>query len=276
MAARHPVGPLVKPAMNSDYQHRNHFRAIAPRYRDLRLTDEQPIACIAQHLRPVPAIEATDIGCGTGRYTRLLSQYLSDRPLHMYCIDYSSAMLRQLQVHFAEHGLQPPITIKASAMYVPLKTESLNCIFTFNAIHHFVLAEFLHESARILRAGGYLFVYTRSRTQNSRTIWGTQFPLFASKETRLYELNELESAISTIPTLSLEGVQTFRFRRQSKLAYLIDRAHSHHYSTFALYSPREFSTALRQFARNLLQKFDKPNNIRWVDENILLILRKNV
>jgi ubiquinone/menaquinone biosynthesis C-methylase UbiE len=260
--------------MNSDYKHRDHFRAIAPKYRDLRLTDEKPIACIADYLKPIPAIEAADIGCGTGRYTRLLLEYLPDIPTRVICIDYSAAMLRQLQSHFAEGRLQPPDTIKASAMCVPLKTNSLNCILTFNAIHHFTLSEFFRESVRLLQTGGYLFVYTRSRSQNRRNIWGRHFPLFTSTETRLYELDELVTAVGTIPALTLETVRTFRFKRQSNLAHLIHRARKHHYSTFDLYAPKEFNRALRQFARNLLKRFDDPNNIRWFDENTLLIVRK--
>jgi ubiquinone/menaquinone biosynthesis C-methylase UbiE len=261
--------------MNSDDNGRDHFRTIASAYSDLRRTDAEPIACIARHLKSVPAIEAADIGCGTGRYTRLLMARLPDALRHLYCIDISAAMLRQLQSGFTGDGLQAPMTIKASAMQVPLRAESLNCIFVFNAIHHFDLAEFLRESARVLEGMGYLFVYTRSRSQNSRTIWGRHFPLFASKETRLHELDELEGAIDALPALSLEKVWTFRFRRESTLADLVQRARSHHYSTFSLYSPKEFTAALGQFARNLLRRFGNGDNVRWTDENMLLLLRKS-
>jgi ubiquinone/menaquinone biosynthesis C-methylase UbiE len=260
--------------MNSDYKHRDHFRAIAPRYKNLRITDEEPIAFIAQQLMPIPAIKATDIGCGTGRYTYLLLQYLRDKAPLIHCIDYSAAMLKQLQGYFAEYGFQAASTIKASAMCLPLRSESLNCIFTFNAIHHFTLLEFFRETARTLQDGGYLFVYTRLRSQNCRNIWGRCFPLFTSKETRLYELDELESAIIKIPGLRLKKTQTFKFRRKSNLSDLVYRAQNHHYSTFDLYSPREFKTALRQFSSDLLDCFDNPNNIQWVDENILLIFQK--
>ena len=259
--------------MSAEYKHREHFQAIAPRYGDLRQTDERPVAYIARELRHLRAIEATDIGCGSGRYTRLLVQTLRKQLLQVSCVDYSAAMLRQLRTYFAESGIQPPMLIKASAMSVPLQTASLNCVFTFNAIHHFGLSEFLCEAARILEPGGALYIYTRSRTQNSRTIWGEFFPWFSARETRLYELPELEMAIEADPHLMLEKVKTFRFRRESRLAHLIQRALSHHYSTFELYSPAEFRAALRQFARNVKEHFDEPNRIRWIDENVLLILR---
>jgi SAM-dependent methyltransferase len=193
---------------------------------------------------------------------------------YVLCIDYSAAMLRQLRLHFAEERLEPPIAIKASAMGLPLQTESLNCIFTFNAIHHFGLPEFLREAARLLQPNGHLFVYTRTRTQNSQTIWGKHFPWFASKESRLHELDELSGAIDGVPALDLVRVQAFRFQRHGKLVDLIHRARNHHYSTFGLYSPREFNAALRRFARNLLRYFPDAHSIRWIDENTLLTLRK--
>jgi SAM-dependent methyltransferase len=161
-------------------------------------------------------------------------------------------------------------------MCLPLRDESLNCIFTFNAVHHFTLVEFLRETARILQDGGYLFVYTRLRSQNSRSVWGRFFPLFASKETRLYEYeaDELQHAITKIPSLRLQKTRTFKFNRKSNLESLSDRAKSHHYSTFDLYSRSEFNIALNQFRGNLRDYFDDPTNIQWVDENTLVILQK--
>ena len=159
-------------------------------------------------------------------------------------------------------------------MCLPLSDESLNCIFTFNAVHHFALLAFLHETAKILQDGGYLFVYTRLRNQNSRSVWGRFFPLFTSKETRLYEEDELKESIAKIPSLRLQKTRTFEFNRKSNLERLSYQAKSHHYSTFDLYFRSEFKRALNQFHDNLRDYFGDPNNIRWVDENILLILQK--
>jgi hypothetical protein len=164
--------------------------------------------------------------------------------------------------------------IKASAMCLPFRDESFNCLFTFNAIHHFALLEFLHESARILQDGGYFFIYTRTRSQNSRNIWGRFFPLFTAKETRLYEAVELKDAVTKIPSLQLQETRTFEFNRRNNLEYIRERAMSRHYSTFDLYSQSELEEAHTQFQSNLLSYFDDPHNIRWVDENILLILQK--
>ncbi|MBW1669595.1 MAG: class I SAM-dependent methyltransferase [Deltaproteobacteria bacterium] len=260
--------------MSTHYKHSDHFRKIAPAYQSLRITDEEPITYIVHQLKSLTAIKAADIGCGTGRYTQLLFRHLRDKIRFIYGIDYSGKMLGQFNRRFAEDGIRVPGTIKASAMCLPLSDESLNCIFTFNAVHHFALLEFLHETARILQDGGYLFVYTRLRNQNSRSVWGRFFPLFTSKETRLYEEDELKESIAKIPSLRLQKTRTFEFNRKSNLERLSYQAKSHHYSTFGLYSLSEFKRALNQFHDNLRDYFGDPNNIRWVDENILLILQK--
>lgn len=260
--------------MNTDYKHSDHFRVIAPQYHHLRTTDAKPVAYIADQLKSMPAIKATDIGCGTGRYTSLLLQYMQDKAPLIHCIDYSTEMLKQLRLHFAEDGCEAASTLNALATRLPLKSEALNCVFTFNAVHHFELSEFFDETARILQCGGYLFVYTRLRSQNNRNIWGRHFPSFTLKETRLYELDELEIEIIKTPGLRLEKIETFKFSRKSNLANLIHQAQNHHYSTFDLYTPDEFELALRQFSINLRDGFKDLDNIQWVDENILLILQK--
>jgi len=234
----------------------------------------EPIAYIVHQLKSLPAIKAADIGCGTGRYTQLLLQHLRDKVSFILCIDYSARMLEQLKLHLAKDGFQDAGTIKASAMYLPIRNESLNCIFTFNAIHHFALLDFLRETARILQDGGYLFAYTRLRSQNSRSVLGRFFPLFTSKETRLYEEDELKGAITKISSLRLQKMQVFKFKRKSDLESIIELAKQHHYSTFDLYSRSEFKTALKQFHGNLLEYFDNPHHIQWVDENVLLVLQK--
>ena len=260
--------------MNIDYKHRDHFRRIAPLYRSLRMTDTQPIIYISRQLKSLPTIKAADIGCGAGRYTKLLVQSLRDKMSFIYGIDYSAKMLGQLNRYFAKDGIPVTGTVKASAMCLPLRDESFNCLFTFNAIHHFALLEFLRETARILNDDGYLFIYTRLRSQNSRSIWGRFFPLFIAKETRLYEADELKDAIIKIPNLRLQKTRIFKFNRKSNLESIREQAMNRHYSTLDLYTQSEFEVALTQFQSNLLDYFDDPHDIQWVDENILLVLQK--
>ncbi|MDH5506310.1 MAG: class I SAM-dependent methyltransferase [Anaerolineae bacterium] len=261
--------------MSINYTHRAHFQHIASQYRSLRTTDLAPINYIVRQLNGLDEVTAADIGCGTGRYTQKLFEHLREKLEIMYCIDYSASMLMQLRHYLAKDGIRAADTVKASAMTLPLREASLNCIFTFNAVHHFSLRGFLRGTVRTLQDGGYLFIYTRTRKQNSRSVWGRFFPLFASKEKRLYEADELQHAITKIPKLRLQKTRTFQFERKSTLESLSTLAKMRYYSTFDLYSRNELNLALKAFYENLREYFEDVTNIRWVDENSLLVLRKS-
>ena len=125
---------------------------------------------------------------------------------------------------------------------------SLDCAFTFNAIHHFPLAPFLEESCRALRPGGHLFIDTRLRSQNERNIWGRHFPAFAEKEIRLYDL---ESTIDSVAGLQLIECRPFRCPRICDIERLRQQALNKRYSTFSLYDSKEFAPALERFEPTL-------------------------
>ena len=62
----------------------------------------------------------------------------------------------------------------------------------------------------------------------------------------------------------------------AKLEWLITQATHHHYSTFYLYDEKEFEEALNKFQTNITHHFKDPNNIIWDNENIMLVIRKNI
>ncbi|MBI2110241.1 class I SAM-dependent methyltransferase [Candidatus Woesearchaeota archaeon] len=253
----------------------NHFSKIAYRYRDLRTTDLEPTLFIKKKLQKHPKIAAADIGCGEGRYDLKLFQYLGKK-LFLYCCDVNMKMLKQLKTFLEKHKIRNFKTIKALARKIPLKDNSLDCIFTFNAVHHFKILQFLKESSRILKDGGYLFIYTRLRSQNRRNVWGKYFLLFNEKETRLYELNELKNLIKKTSLLKIKTIEYFKYNRLSSLDWLLEQAQNHHYSTFYLYTKKEFENSLEKFKQNVQLKFKDLNKINWFDENILLIVQKEV
>ena len=73
----------------------DHFERVAVVYESLRTTDEAPVRAIGQ-LLPGRPVTGLDIGCGTGRYTRLLRGLLPDGSL-LVAADVSAAMLAQLR-----------------------------------------------------------------------------------------------------------------------------------------------------------------------------------
>ncbi len=250
-----------------------HFSTVAAVYRDVRVTDPAPVAHIAQAISGCGRVRAADVGCGTGRYDLELRRRFG-APLSLVCIDLNGEMLRELTTYLAASGLSDFTALRAAAENLPLADCSIDCVLAFNAIHHFDLERALEESTRILGHGGWLFIYTRLRSQNCKNIWGRFFPGFTLKETRLYELSELRSAVSSTSGLQVTSVERFRYGRAASLDELVSRAKRRHYSTFALYDDDEFTRCLRGFKERLLQQFPDPSNITWWDEYILLVGRK--
>ena len=187
-------------------------------------------------------------------------------------------MLKQLTATLMLHKIKTFRVINSSAEKLSLEDESVDSVFAFNSIHHFNLPEFLREGSRVLKKGGWMFLYTRLRSQNSRNIWGRYFPQFNQKETRLYELDELEAAFRQTPGLNIQSIEYFKYKRISHLDRLLEQVKGHHYSTFYLYSKRELDQAFSEFKQNLRKNSSRDGKdgkpIRWVDENTLVIIRK--
>src|SRR5260370_1396885 len=108
----------------------DHFDRVAAAYESLRTTDQAPVGTIRQFLpdRPVTGL---DIGCGTGRYSRLLRGLLPDGSL-LVGSDVSTAMLAQFKnaTHGQALGVVPVVS---TAEELPLRTASLDLVTAFAA-----------------------------------------------------------------------------------------------------------------------------------------------
>lgn len=250
----------------------NHFVEIAPRYRKLRTTDMEPILFIKNELSDTARLHGADIGCGAGRYTLRLVKQLGKKCHLLYCVDKSEHMLAQLKNFLVEHGINHFNILHSDAHKVPLETDSLDFVVSFNAIHHFDMPNFLKEASRILKNKSRLFIYTRLKSQNERNLWGRHFPNFTKKETRLYELDELEHMIENAPNLNLKSIKFFEYERISTLTRLEEQARGHHYSTFRLFSKKEFDISLEIFKKNIMENYADVNKVTWKDQNVLLVI----
>ena len=213
----------------------DHFGRVAAVYDSLRTTDEAPVRRICEFLpdRPVTGL---DIGCGTGRYTRLLRALLPDGSL-LVASDVSAAMLAQLRAGNRGHALAVAPLLSA-AEELPLRAASLDLVTAFNCVHHFDLGRFLAAAARVLRPGGQLFIYTRTPQQNARTIWGRYFPGFTEHEQRLHSQAAIRDAVRRTGGLTVVATQIFKHPRSSTAGRLQAQAEGRHYSTFSLYPRR--------------------------------------
>ncbi len=179
-------------------------------------------------------------------------------------------MLDQLPRHLDQNGIHDFETINASVEEMAFADESLDCVFTFNAVHHFDFPLFLAKAGRAIRKDGLIFIYTRTPDQNAGSVWGRNFPGFREKETRLYRLQEMEGWIGETGRLRMIAARTFRYARTSSLQRLLEQARNRHYSTFSLYAEAEFEKASQTFKDAVRRQFDDPARVAWHDQNILL------
>ncbi len=235
----------------------DHFERVAAVYESLRTTDEAPVRRIGQ-LR-------LDVGCGTGRYSRLLRGLLPDGSL-LAASDVSAAMLAELKAGSHGHALGV-VPLLSTAEELPLRTASLDLVTAFNCVHHFDLGRFLTAAARVLAPGGQLFIYTRTPQQNARTIWGRYFPGFTEHEQRLHSEAAFRDAVRRTDGLTVVATQTFKHPRSSTAGRLRAQAEGRHYSTFSLYPPDELRASIATF----LARLPSPE-VSWVDEHLLVVV----
>jgi SAM-dependent methyltransferase len=242
----------------------DHFERIAAIYESLRTTDEAPVRRIGQ-LLPDRPLTGLDVGCGTGRYSRLLRGLLPDGS-RLVGSDVSAAMLAQLKACSSGHG-RGVVPLVSAAEELPLRTASLDLVTAFNCVHHFDLGLFLTAVARVLQPDGQLFIYTRTPQQNARTIWGRYFPGFTEHEQRLHSQATFRDAIRRTDGLRIVATQIFTHRRSSTAERLRAQAEGHHYSTFSLYPPEELRASIAAF----LARLPTPE-VSWTDEHLLIVV----
>ena len=249
----------------------DHFSQIASIYSQVRTIDYELIDYITKKLAFKQTIVAADIGCGDGRYSIKLVEKLRNR-LSLTCVDVNYEMLQQISK--ISSNIQNLQTKQAFAEKLPFEDNSLDCIFSFNAIHHFKINEFAKECNRVLKNNGVLFIYTRLKEQNESNIWCKFFPDFSKKENRLFDIQSLTKHISNQTSLNLTSTEFFEHKRSSDIQTLVSKAENKHYSTFSLYTVSEFEKSLGKFKQNIYQNFSNPENIQWVDENTMFLFQK--
>ncbi len=252
-----------------------HYAQIADIYRSLRVTDSEPVLYIKEIIGDKGEITAADVGAGAGRYARLFFEHLGKKSLFLYCYDTNEFMLESLEQYLDDNDIRNYVTKIAMAQELPIPDNALDAIFCFNAVHFFNTPKFLRESTRVLREGSFLFIYTRTKAQSMKSIWGKHFPSFNQKESDLYKTERLDSEIEATQGLELMEKKTFTLARENSLEELTERAQSKHYSTFYLYESQEFERSLAEFRKNIKESYEDPGKIKWSDEKTMYtVLRR--
>jgi len=262
---------LTRELVVTKQKSKNHFSKIASNYKELRTTDVDHIKYIKNHLDKKSEIVIADIGCGDGRYS--LEILKSIKNCYLHCIDYNENMIEYLEKYLTENKFTNFCARAGDASKLPLENDSMDYIMTFNAIHHFDLEKFFSEVYVSLKDDGHLFIYTRLRSQNEKSIWGKYFPLFGDMEDRLYELNELKEYVENAE-MNVKSTRVFRHVRNFTLDRLVHQAKNKHYSTFDLYDEDTFDESINIFQKNIRKNFNDLEQVTWHDENILLEIEK--
>lgn len=245
----------------------SHFEHVAPVYTNNRTTDLAPIEYIGAQLSLSPLLRGIDFGCGSGRYALALTRALPS--LQLVCVDRCKRMLTTFYTALSWRDQKQHHLLQADASNPGIQEQTMDCVFSFNAIHHLDLARFLMSAHHLLHPNGQLFLYTRTPEQNRTTIWGRLFPNFAARERKLYTEAAVRRALVKQKGLKLKKIQRFRYARSKSLKRLCQQAQARHYSTFALYSQEEFQAALTAFQERVGKTFTDLDRILWTDENTL-------
>ena len=253
---------------------KHHFERVAAVYGHVRNTDPDIIESIIPRLpRDKSRLNIADIGCGTGRYSKIISAR-ADSFLRLFCCDNSVAMLQQCRkLMHLEFLSKNNYYCLINANNLPFAHACFDAVTTFNAVHHFDLDRFVTTAARVLRPGGLLSIYTRTPEQNAHTIWGQHFSRFTENETRLYQCEQLEEAIDRVAELELESILKFKHMRVDSQESLLNRARNFHYSTFTLYPSDEFRLALKTFAKRL-KDLSSSDKIKHTAGNTMILVRR--
>ncbi len=258
----------------------DHFAKVSARYRTLRELDLGAVRIIsdvvARAADPGRPVRLVDVATGSGRYLDAVSHYLGSA-LAMEVVpiglDLSPPMLTQARIRNRHAGLRAQHVVGAVET-LPLRASSCDAMTCFNAVHHFDLARFAGAASRVLAPTGQLIVYTRTPEQNRRTIWGRHFPEFATRETRLYGVDDVRAALQATGAFGSVRAQTVAWTVTTSLFRLVEQATHYHYSTFRLYSDDALRAAIDTFRQRVREAFRDVTHITHDNDHVLVIAQR--
>ena len=258
----------------------DHFAKVSARYRTLRELDLGAVRIIsdvvARAADPGRPVRLVDVATGSGRYLDAVSHYLGSA-LAMEVVpiglDLSPPMLTQARIRNRHAGLRAQHVVGAVET-LPFRASSCDAMTCFNAVHHFDLARFAGEASRVLAPTGQLILYTRTPEQNRRTIWGRHFPEFATRETRLYGVDDVRAALQATGAFGSVRAQTVAWTVTTSLFRLVEQATHYHYSTFRLYSDDALRAAIDTFRQRVREAVRDVTHITHDNDHVLVIAQR--
>jgi ubiquinone/menaquinone biosynthesis C-methylase UbiE len=234
------------PALDEVY-----FRQVAETYDHYQHLDIEPVHYLVRNV-PGELQAICELGTGTGRYLFPLVDAFARAGVvvrEVFGVDASAEMLEMAKREAAK--TYPRVKwLHGTADSTGIPDHRLSLVTSFNAFHHFPVHETLREIARILRPGGRMGIYTRTREQEGDHIWGRYFPGFL-EHSRVPARQEMEDLSHRRPAFRLVDSRDFSYLRTTTFNWICRQTWNKHCSTFAYYSDKEFESAFARFRSTL-------------------------
>ena len=107
-------------------------------------------------------------------------------------------------------------------------------------------------------------------------IWGRHFPEFATRETRLHEVNDVRAALEATGAFRSVRTQTVAWPVTTSLIRLVEQVIHYHYSTFRLYSEDALRAAIDTFRQRVRQAFRDVTHITYDNDHMLVMAQRLV
>jgi ubiquinone/menaquinone biosynthesis C-methylase UbiE len=225
----------------------DHFRQVAKTYDHYRHFDIEPVHYLVRHV-PGDLQAICELGTGTGRYLLPLVDAFARAGVvvrEAFGVDASPEMLAMAKREAAK--TYPRVKwLHATADRTGIPGHRLSLVTSFNAFHHFPVSETLRETARILRPGGRMGIYTRTREQEGDHIWGRYFPGYV-EHSRVPTRKEMEDLSHRRPAFRLIDTRVFSYVRTTTFNWVCSQTWNKHYTTLAYYPEKEFESAFARF-----------------------------
>lgn len=206
-----------------------------------------------------------DLGCGTGRYTRLFTEVCDD----VTGVDRSGGML---SVASARSG--PVHYVMGEAASLPFRNGCFDAVTMFMAVHHFGVSgrkSMLGEVNRVLDKDGRILILTESHARISRSVWRL-FPGFLEIErSRFPDIVTLSNELKEAGFSTGHKSVTVSFGEVRTVDYL-EKVRNKFISTFSLMSEEQFSRGLSIFSSKLIEEY--PLAMPDIQEYVLVLGRK--
>jgi ubiquinone/menaquinone biosynthesis C-methylase UbiE len=197
---------------------------------------------IRKHVPLRPRVTA-DLGCGTGRFTRILADCFAGTVVG---IDPSEEMLRAAAATLA--GLPGVRLVRGRAEELPLAPASAELVFMSMSFHHVAdQPRALSEIRSVLRPGGALCVRTCSLEALDSYLYQRFFP-----EARAYDESRFPSRSGLVDLATRAGFARHRFdvvrqRAADNLRQYRDRFATRAHSDLQAISDDQFHEGLKRF-----------------------------